>query len=284
MTGDVPGTEPELTGERLNWVFTGRVLPERVPVTISIPGTGFALSDAKAVFNMDVHLHQSQIVVKIDAPADFTDTFSLRNIVEAFAREIVDFIGYSMGVSFDVEIVSSTNSLGDWTVYGINIPVVSANRQGMLNAIESADLGTILNDNGARIALADFREAMKMPGQTGFFCYRAIEAMMQTLRKESAKGDEGRAWEALRGNLNISRASIDVVKAHSDWARHGQSGSISDEERARIFKITDEILGRYLDFILRGRSALPLPQYPMFDGDPDLATAKASLQGRPWRA
>lgn len=270
MADDAAAAEAELNGPRLHWVFTGRVLPERVPVTISIPGTGFTLSENKAVFKMDVHLHHSQVVVKIDAPADFSDTFSLRNLVEASVRDIVDFVGYSMGYSFDVEIISSTNSNGDWSVYGIDIPVVSANRKGVIEAIKSDDLGIVLNDDGARIALADFREAMKMPGQTGFFCYRAIEAMMQTLRTGNAKGSEGRAWEALRANLNVSRASIDAIKAHSDWARHGQAGSISGDERARIFKITDEIVGRYLDFILGGRVALPAADYPMFDGQGDL--------------
>jgi hypothetical protein len=57
---------------------------------------------------------------------------------------------------------------------------------------------------------------------TGFHCYRAIDAMMQSMKDIENDKDEA-AWTRLRDRLRVKRTPIDVVKAHADLPRHGKA-------------------------------------------------------------
>jgi hypothetical protein len=111
------------------------------------------------------------------------------------------------------------------------------------------------------MALADFREAMRNPVGTGFFCYRAIEAMMQSMKANQDEKD-GPAWEALRKGLQVSRAALEMIKDHADYPRHGKIKSISDANRAMVFRLTDEIVGRYLAYSSGGKIPLLSSDFP----------------------
>ena len=70
------------------------------------------------------------------------------------------------------------------------------------------------------------------------------------------------SWPRLRETLRIDLSAIKYLKGHADFPRHGKPSSISDAERAKVFTITDEIIRRYLEYLLRGGSALPREQFP----------------------
>ena len=72
----------------------------------------------------------------------------------------------------------------------------------------------------AQMVLADFREAMRVAVGTGFFCYRAIEAMMQSMRGADITSDNS-AWQQLRDRLRIDRSAIDEIKSHADLGISG---------------------------------------------------------------
>jgi len=91
---------------------------------------------------------------------------------------------------------------------------------------------------------------MRIPVETGFYCYRAIEAMMQSM-KSDPNDDDSRAWQKLREALKIDRNVIDSVKQHADVPRHGRPSAITDAERAQVFQATDMIVDRYLQHLVQ---------------------------------
>lgn len=111
------------------------------------------------------------------------------------------------------------------------------------------------------VILADSSQAMHSPTLTGFFCYRSIEGMMQSM-KANPSDDNVSAWEKLRRNLRIERSAIDWVKSHADFPRHGKIHFMSDAVRADVFATTHEIIRRYLEYLVRGKTVLPEDEFP----------------------
>jgi hypothetical protein len=248
-----------------NWVFFGRTLPERFPVTLGTQVQGETKSLAGFSYKFRIAIHAAQVVADIDVTEGDPDLSSLRNSVANNVRTLLDIVGYDQGNYFDVDMLSaSSKTTDDWAVFGIDIPVLASTRarQGK-SEIPSEQMAGIMRSIPAQMVLADFREAMRVPIGTGFFCYRAIEAMMQSM-KVSENEDEKRVWPRLRDNLRVERAVIDAVQHHAAFPRHGKPSLISDEERGRVFSLTDEIIRRFLAYEFLGRQQLPSNDFPIF--------------------
>lgn len=114
----------------------------------------------------------------------------------------------------------------------------------------------------ARLVLADFREAIRNPVGTGFFCYRAVDAMMQSMKTAGDRKDAA-AWALLRNRLQVDRSAIDAIKEHADDARHGKYRTITGVDRANVFRLTDEIVRRFLTYLRRGKIPLALAEFPL---------------------
>ena len=113
--------------------------------------------------------------------------------------------------------------------------------------------------------MADFREAMRNPPNTGFHCYRAIEAMMQAMKSEEDQKDS-RAWELFRNNnLKITPACLKAIKVHADPPRRGKLYVMTDAQRAYVFVKTQSIIIRFLEYLKRGRMSLPEPEFPYLE-------------------
>lgn len=245
------------------WTFFGRVLPERVPVTLPLPLVGSGTAPILSVkFDFRVKIHASQAIVDLTLELDKPDIPTLRNLAAQQIRTIIDLIGYLKGMYFDVEIVSAIcRETGDWTVFGIEIPVLAERRKAVRDEIQSSLLVAVSAKPSAQMVLADFREAMREAVGTGFYCYRAIEAMMQSMKVETIASDNS-AWEQLRSRLRIDRSAIDEVKNHADFPRHGKPSGMTDAERAKVFSITDEIIRRFLEHLVCGKP-LDDPEFPL---------------------
>lgn len=246
----------------MSFVGTGRVLPEKIGLTTepySVRWTGF---EDFGELRQDIFIERCQVVVKGVMAAPHLDHWTLKNIVEQDVRKMVDLAGYTLGISLDVTIDTVTMGGEMPFVFGPEIPILFARRQENPLVLSREQQSMLLTAPGFAEALADYREAMRTPLQTGFFCYRAVETLMQTFK--GAVDDRDRpAWEALRAALNVDRAGIDVVKQHADWARHGRARGLTDGERAALFTFTEIVLDRYMAFVLDGRRPLERERYPI---------------------
>jgi hypothetical protein len=241
-----------------SWTFVGRIQPERVPLKIGTP-----LSSSNEVEALDlaydccIGIADSQVYADITVTRGNPDLNTLRNLAEGSIRTITDLIGYLHGMSFDVDIVSAiSRETDERCVFGIAIPALAQRRKPEDTGKIGADLLLAMAPKPhAQMILADFREAVRIPIGTGFFCYRALEAMMQSM-KSSDKENDRRGWDRLRQNLRIDRSALDRIKGHADFPRHGKLSGISDEDRTKVFIITDECIRRYLEYLRTGEKPL----------------------------
>jgi hypothetical protein len=244
------------------WTFTGRILPERIPLSVSMVEQTSEIPDIGLRYRTKIKIDKGHFIIPAVIESGQTDVLTLRNIVENDLRAITDLVGYHEGSSFDIDMVSAVSDEGPAVIFGNQIPILQQTRQARTGEL-TEELKVVCEETSARLVLADFREAMRDPVGTGFFCYRAIEAMMQTMKAHPDDKDAP-AWDLLRTRLQLDRSTLDTIKPHADYPRHGKPSSITDADRAKVFLITDEIVRRYLTYLRGGKVALKSSDFPVF--------------------
>lgn len=247
----------------MDWTFFARALPERVPLTFEIPGAD--VTTRASGVKLKIHgglADRGQITCRLSVLEGNPDIFFVRNLLDQHLRALIDLFGYQ-GLAFDLDIISATSQSGETVSFGIGIPgLMEAHgaKAGTHEISGQTVLAAMAND-GARVALAQLRNAMREATGTGFFCYQALEAMMQDIRNDN--DTDPRAWERFRTSLNIDRSAIDFVKSHADDRRHGRTPDISDAERLKVFLITDKSIERFLQFLTGGNADLDTARFPL---------------------
>lgn len=234
------------------YIFTGRVIPERALIDIGEVTFGIVQSDDVPAGELHVQIILSQISARYLGSDDIKNLFTLRNVVEDAVRILLDVAGYYAGYGYDAEIVQMVRPhSADKYVFGIDIPTLTGFVEKA--GISAQDIFTALGKNDGnypRQALADVREAIKSPRDTGFFCYRAIESLKNCcVARNNVKQDEEDAWSTFRKVYSIEKDEIMQVKEFADAARHGnylQAVPMSDRDRAEVFKKTWGILNKYV--------------------------------------
>jgi len=237
------------------------VLPERIPLKVALPEWTSELTEFGLRYRVTIQIADGQFVVPVIVESGQIDVHTLRNFVENDIRIATDLVGYLIGGSFDVDMISATSNAGSSVVFGIKVPALEVARGAQTTSIESELLNAVAQEIPARLVLADFREAIRNPAGTGFFCYRAVEAVMQSMKAHPDKRDAV-ASKTLRDRLQIDRAFIAEIKKYADYPRHGKVSSINDADRAKVFRMTDQIIRRYLEFLRRGKIPLSASEFP----------------------
>ena len=238
------------------WTFFGRRLPKRIPLKIETPETTSEVVEFELRYRIRICIADAQLISKVFIEKAETDIHTIRNMVASDVRSITDLVGYLHGATFDVDIISAAHEDGAAVVFGTAISDLKGVRTGNLNEIESDLLSAILNEVHARMALANFREAILSPVDSAFFCYRAVETIMQSMKMDQASRNDVAGWEALRMQLQISRPAIDAIKAHAAEPRHGKNNVISGYNRGVALRLTDEIITRYIAYLRNGKAML----------------------------
>ena len=228
------------------------------PISGSVEVPAFNVS-----FKYSFMITNSQIIADIVATRT-SHVHTLRNLLVAEIRSVVDVIGYLNGMSFEIDMISAKrNDTSEKIIFGIGIPILLKRRGEPRSEIEDNLLIAVAQEPHGQMALADFRHAMRVPEGTGFFCYRAIETMMQSMKLDSSENESAISWPRFRDALHIDLKALAYVKSHADFPRHGKPSSITDEERAKVFEITDEIIKRYLEYLVRGKKPLLKIEFPI---------------------
>lgn len=234
------------------YILTGRVIPERAVLDIKEIPFRIVRSDDVPEGDLFVEILKSQISARFVAAGEVKNIFTLRNTVEDAVRMLLDVAGYFHGYGYDVEIVQLMSAdSSQKQVFGIDVPALAGvcekagiTYNDIFQAVAKAD-GLFL-----RHALADVREAIKSPRDTGFFCYRAIESLKNCCAiRNGLSPDKDAAWELFRDTYSLERQRIMEIKAFADPARHGshaQMSGLGDKERADIFKTAWEIINAYI--------------------------------------
>ena len=215
----------------------------------------------RCVFRISLHL--GQLVVDTTFTSNELDVATMRNFVVEQSQHLTGLIGYKFGGVFDVDIISaSKQDTNEWHIFGNEWSCLK--RQQGQSSIDGEVARIILEDHACNLVLSDFQRALRE--DTGFYCYRAIEVMMQSERAQ--KSTDSDAWKNLRSLLNFNKEFATRIKHFADPVRHGKAKGMSGQEREEIIMSTDQLIGRFLDFVIGGRKPLDQNKYPMLSGKP----------------
>ena len=235
---------------KVQYTFYGKVYPERSNVSIKKIHAIVRTHDDTIRGELDYYISVSQVIARFVCENTVENIYSLKNMIEDIVRIALDALGYTKGCGYDLEITVMTDSLcNPPIVFGVSIPAIerSADNAG----VSFKDIMEIFKDvRGAylRRSLADLREAIRVPKDTGFFCFRAIESLRQFFVREKGKKKKSSSWQMLRTELGVERADIEVVQELADSVRHGGDSGISDSERAKTFEITWGIINKFIKY------------------------------------
>jgi hypothetical protein len=106
-----------------DYLFIGRVLPEKSDITISEPPliVGAEEITSQAKFEAAISIKHSQISAEVNVKSGSIATLSLRNTVRNLIRTIIDSIGFAHTLALDIELDTVIDVNGNHTVYDTSI-------------------------------------------------------------------------------------------------------------------------------------------------------------------
>lgn len=193
-----------------------------------------------------MHIFANQIICECNSKFPVNDLWTLRNSIAAFAQSILDVAGLSFAIGYTVEIKSVSYN-GGALVFPITFPGVAKE----LKPGEMTELPVsveILRRPLLVRACADIRSAILIPGDTGFFCYRAIESVGNQLIHDKYIKNKKESFDFFERELKIENRYYNFLKVVGGEARHGKIISISGEERKHSVQISRATIMRIAEW------------------------------------
>lgn len=243
-----------MSASEVQYTFSGKVHPERANVSITEIRAQLRTSGAEIDGELRYYIALSQVTATFVCQKPVPNVFTLKNYIEDAIRVALDGLGYTLGCGYDLEVTSMIDSLGNRPViFGVGIPVLE--KVAAEAGIRFEEIMELFKDSTGgylQHCLADLREAIRAPKDTGFFCYRAIESLRQFFIHEKGARDDKTSWQMFRESLNADRAEIDRIKGFADPTRHGHSVEITDAQRAEVFRLTWGLVNKFIKYAKAG--------------------------------
>lgn len=240
-----------------HYVFSGVVYPERAhlelgaPIPFEFQNIAFGISG-----NVQLSIYKNQIIVNFTTANRIVDMPALRNLMTDFVASVVDIAGFNGVVGYEVDL-RSVCSIHEQTteVFGVNIPGLSIGNDE-IRKYEINDLLSLCCRVALfRRALGDFKNAIRHPIDTGFFCYRAVESILNYVRDADNLKGKPEAINRLNGILNLDPTCIELLRDLGGDVRHGKIVSITGSQRHQAIRVTREILQRFAVYLKAGPAA-----------------------------
>lgn len=239
--------------------FYGRVLPERANVNLgAFTFHGARLSDDSKSFVARVVIEWSQVIVRVSEVRLQVDLPTLKETVAHLVRVLIATIGYTNGCGYEVEIESSMDDAGAHMVYGVQAIELGEAVDGRMVPIREGLSELALSGEGIcfRRAILDLQAAARQATDSSFYCYRAIESVMQHFR-DGGSEKKTDAWEQMRAALRVHKSWIDRVKPAADVQRHGEFVfEVSAPGRREALFTAWRVVDRFALFLLKGMKPL----------------------------
>lgn len=234
------------------YIFYGSVLPERANVAFS----PILMTSINSDYELIAQCALSKIVVEFNCNDETRINATHKNIIEHNIRILVDSLGFSLACGYDVQIESVLNTKTHHVeIFGVHEPIFdfAQNNFHPSNIEPHPDTaGTFFDISKLAgvhlelaIALADFRESIRTPHFTSFYCYRAIEAL-----KNALEGNDKQQWNKLHEIVSSSKEIIQPIKDKADQLRHGKFAEQSWDTRKHAMLVTWDIINKFIKWRL----------------------------------
>lgn len=232
------------------YLFYGKILPERAQISLSF-SLGFSHFTSGDTGKAEVSIILNQLSVTVHTEKEW-DIFDLRNVVRHIIQTHLAMTGYLKGYAYDLEITRVVSSaLGIDQVFGIDVPIIAKPRESINLASELEKLKVkIIGRNGIFLnrCFNDLVSAIQNADDTGFYCYRAVEALRHhcaNVHDISGKNNNAQ-WEKLREISGVDESTIRTLENSAQSIRHGGVSGLTDHDRGNLLKITWEIVDAYI--------------------------------------
>jgi hypothetical protein len=234
------------------YLFQGVVLPERAQLTLTT-AIGVVAETSDQYVEARISILLNQVAVWIDTEVEW-DILDLRNTVRGVLQNELAIVGYVKGLAYDVEIRRVLNrGLGIDHVFGIEIPCIAQRTTGLTDptSVLAEIRRKTVGPNGYLLyrCLNDLCSAMKHPEDTGFYCYRAVEALrLHCALGHDAEGHSKTAqWKKFHEVCQVAENDLMFLKRAADPVRHGDVVGITSADRAELFTRTWDVVDAYLN-------------------------------------
>ena len=231
--------------------FYGIVHPERAQITIQ---TRFQIaSPTQENDTIFISIINNQVYIKFSSQNIHEDIDTLKNNIRAVVQDMLNMVGYIKGFGYELEIVRIISLAKNIDyVYGVNIPVLEKRgvEKDLNKEIEKLLIYiTKCKESGVfiRMCLRDLNYAMRIPEDTGFHCFRAIEALRNHCAVKYAIEKESDQWKKLTGITGYGKEKMEFIRGFALPNRHGELRPITNDERAKIFIDTWDIVESFLE-------------------------------------
>jgi hypothetical protein len=252
----------------MHYIFAGRTRPDGVAVKFDVqnPPLKLAVSGIEGQ-TCQVSLLLSggiYIALAVEAEASITDIATFRNQMTTICQSIYQAASFLNGRYLSVELTSLTEieTHRFWTFSDEVLELQSTTHERPV-PIEELTKRAVENVY-LRSALSDLSSAIASPNDTGFYCYRAIEVLMQEF-KQSGETDSRKAWPRFRDALQVTESWIKPLTDHSASNRHGELKGLSGQERVFLMQSAWTLVYRLACLRLRGIATLPTSEFPLLD-------------------
>ncbi len=243
-----------------DYILYGKILPERVNWSFKVENVILSEPDFGYKYNVSLFVDLSIITVHVKSDNEIIELDSLRNFIRDYIRLFCDSYGYIKGYAYDLEITSIfdiTNSKS--TIFGVQI--YELEQESSKRPIQKfGDMVNIMSNgqnNELRLSLNNLRLAIQHPTDTGMYCYRAIESLMQYFNNN----DNDATWKMFRDNLNISKIFLKPIMDKSWPSRHGKPIPITHNERVDVMKRAWAVVDRFVIYAKSNHLPLDKIQY-----------------------
>jgi hypothetical protein len=243
-----------MSAAAVQYTFSGKVFPERANVSITQVRARLRASGGEIDGELRYYVALSQVTATFVCDTAVSNIWTLKNYVEDAIRVALDGLGYTLGCGYDLEVTSMIDSLGNRPViFGVGVPVLE--KVAAEAGVKFEDIMDLFKESTGgylQHCLADLREAIRVPKDTGFFCFRAIESLRQFFIHERGAKDDKSSWQMFRESLDVDRTDIDTIKGFADPIRHGHSTEITDDQRATVFRLTWGVVNKFIKYAKAG--------------------------------
>lgn len=238
---------------------TGKIVP--IGVAFTLPRVKKTMKARGRAFEISLSIKRGLIAICVQVTEGDIDSYELCFYALEFAQAILDSYGFAHGAALSVDLHVALLSEGDQILLPHGFSELATESLKPEQLCDAA-----LSSSSFRRALADYRLAIQSPRNTFFYSFRALESLRQHFHRVLRTDNKTDAWEKMRKDLRVNERFLRAYQQHANIERHGDVVPIiRNADRLKCLERTRDVLLRYADYILEGRTPLEKDRYSMLD-------------------
>lgn len=247
----------------MEYIFFGKIIPsfKRIEFNISDPPLRATINSEMGTFTYKLLLNDTDTIsVVVESENELKDLSTLVFLVTQYTQSFYDTAFFISGVICTVRF--SSLMLPNQIFASVNTGDFSNWHDKKLFAIPTEKLFALNTNSIVRVATSDIKNGCLEFDMTAFYCYQAIEAIMNSFSNDDAENRKV-TWDKMRDSLNIDRQFFADIEKFSIANRHGKPFNQTWEIREKCLYSAMIVLQRYMHYLDEGQKRLEAEKYPI---------------------